>query len=187
MARLGCKACIDKTPFPVTPVLDWFHISMRVRYLEQIAKGLHTKSETEHHTKSLLSKLTTTLRWCYWHASFEKAEGKIRQALVLCRIIVTETPMFESSLRLLDFRLRDLWKYIESNRPAMIAYGRRQNAGQPISTAMAESAVNQVINARMCKRQQMQWTPCGAHLLAQARCAVIIMTSRRSYRHTTKR
>jgi CHASE2 domain-containing sensor protein len=38
---------------------------------------------------------------------------------------------------------------------------------------MAESAVNQVINARMCKRQQMRWTPRGAHLLAQVRCAVL--------------
>ena len=38
---------------------------------------------------------------------------------------------------------------------------------------MAESAVNQVLNARMCKRQHMRWTPRGAHLLAQVRCAVI--------------
>jgi len=38
---------------------------------------------------------------------------------------------------------------------------------------MAESAVNQVISARMCKCQQMQWTPRGAHLLAQVRCAAI--------------
>ena len=38
---------------------------------------------------------------------------------------------------------------------------------------MAESAVNQVINARMCKRQQMRWTPRGAHCLAQVRCAVL--------------
>jgi CHASE2 domain-containing sensor protein len=38
---------------------------------------------------------------------------------------------------------------------------------------MAESAVNQVINARMCKRQQMRVTPRGAHLLAQVRCAVL--------------
>ena len=120
---IGLQGLHRQMPFPVTPVLDWFHISMRVRYLEQIAKGLHTKSETEHHTKSLLSKLTTKLRWCYWHASFDKAESKIRQALVLCRIIIAETPMSETSLRLLDFRLRDLWAYIESNKPAMIAYG----------------------------------------------------------------
>jgi hypothetical protein len=36
---------------------------------------------------------------------------------------------------------------------------------------MAESAGNQVINSRMCKRQQMRWTARGAHLLAQ--CGVL--------------
>jgi hypothetical protein len=39
--------------------------------------------------------------------------------------------------------------------------------------AMAESAMNQVLNARMCNSQQMRWTPRGVHLLAQVRCAVI--------------
>jgi hypothetical protein len=41
---------------------------------------------------------------------------------------------------------------------------------------MAESAVNQVnqvLNHRMCKRQRMRWSPRGAHLLAQVRCAVV--------------
>jgi hypothetical protein len=33
--------------------------------------------------------------------------------------------------------------------------------------------MNQVVNARICKCQQMRWTPRGAHLLAQVRCAVI--------------
>jgi hypothetical protein len=33
--------------------------------------------------------------------------------------------------------------------------------------------VKQVINQRMCKRQQMRWSPQGVHLLAQWRCAVI--------------
>ncbi|KAF3995896.1 hypothetical protein HAV38_21530, partial [Glaciimonas immobilis] len=113
------------------------------------------------------------LRWCFWHASFEKAEDKIRQALVLCRIIVAETPAFEESLRHLDYRLRDLWMYIEGNKTSLVAYAKRQKENKPISTAMAESAVNQIINARMCKRQQMRWAPRGAHLLAQVRCAVI--------------
>jgi hypothetical protein len=32
-----------------------------------------------------------------------------------------------------------------------------------------ESTVNQVITKRFCKRQQMQWTKRGAHLLLQTR------------------
>jgi hypothetical protein len=43
-----------RLPFPTQPILDWFHISMRVRYLEQIASGLTAGSETEWATKRLL-------------------------------------------------------------------------------------------------------------------------------------
>ena len=38
---------------------------------------------------------------------------------------------------------------------------------------MEESAVNQVLNHRMCEGQQMRWSSWGANLLAQVRCAVI--------------
>ena len=66
-----------------------------------------------------------------------------------------------------------MFAYLKSNHGSTIAYGKHYREHKPISTAMAESAVNQVINARMCKRQHMRWTPRGAHLLAQVRCAVI--------------
>jgi hypothetical protein len=36
-----------------------------------------------------------------------------------------------------------------------------------------ESAVNQVISKRMVKRQQMRWTPRGAHLLLQVRTRIL--------------
>ena len=38
-----------------------------------------------------------------------------------------------------------------------------------ISTGFVESTVNQVISKRFCKKQQMQWTKRGAHLLLQTR------------------
>ena len=52
-------------------------------------------------------------------------------------------------------------------------YGERQRAGEAISTAFTESAVNQVIAKRMVKKQQMRWTPRGAHLLLQVRTRVL--------------
>jgi hypothetical protein len=93
--------------------------------------------------------------------------------LFFCRFIVPATPKYKESLELLDDRVRDFFAYLQSNKATLAAYGKRHHAGKLISTAMAESAVNQAINARMCKRQQMRWTPRGAHLLAQVRCAVI--------------
>ncbi len=51
--------------------------------------------------------------------------------------------------------------------------GPAQRAGEAISTAFTESAVNQVIARRMVKEQQMRWTPRGAHLLLQVRIRVL--------------
>jgi hypothetical protein len=44
--------------------------------------------------------------------------------------------------------------------------------------ALAESTVNAVISKRFAKRQQMQWTPRGAHLLLQTRTRALDGTLR---------
>jgi hypothetical protein len=51
--------------------------------------------------------------------------------------------------------------------------GERDKVGEAISTAFTESTVNQVISERMVKKQQMRWTPRGAHLLLQVRTRVL--------------
>lgn len=160
-------------PFPSTPVLDWFHISMKIRHLEQSVQGLRANTETERATRNLLAADLDRIRWCLWHNNASKLDKTLRKILVLCRIVVAETPGFEKTLKSIDYGIRDVLTYVLRNADKPVAYGLRYRKGQSISSAMAESAVNQVINARMCKRQQMRWTPRGAHLLAQVRCAIL--------------
>jgi hypothetical protein len=45
--------------------------------------------------------------------------------------------------------------------------------GETISTAFVESTINQVVSTRFVKKQQMQWTLRGAHLLLQTRTKVL--------------
>ena len=59
--------------------------------------------------------------------------------------------------------------YLESNARYLVNYGRRHRKGLPISSAIAESAVNQVVSFRFAKKKQMRWSDEGAHLLAQVR------------------
>jgi hypothetical protein len=59
--------------------------------------------------------------------------------------------------------------YIAANKPFIPNYGDRYRHGETISTAFAESTVNQVVSRRMVKQHQMRWTPRGAHLLLQVR------------------
>ncbi len=63
-----------------------------------------------------------------------------------------------------DFHLR-------SNARFLVNYGARYRKGLPISSAIAESAVNQVVSTRMAKGQQMRWCDEGAHNLALVRVA----------------
>ncbi len=57
----------------------------------------------------------------------------------------------------------------------VLPLGRRLDPTRPetISSSFVESAVNQVISKRMVKKQQMRWTPRGAHLLLQIRTRVL--------------
>ena len=70
--------------------------------------------------------------------------------------------------RLVEFR-----GYLSANAAEIPNYGERRRCGEPVSSAIAESTVNQVISKRMVKKQQMRWSPRGAHLLLQLRTRVL--------------
>lgn len=146
---------------------------MRVRYLEQIVKGMRVTTESEKAARRVLISRIAKLRWCFWHGKREQAMDRMQGILIICRVIIPETPGVAESRAQLDYRTRELVEYVEAKGGSTINHGARHRQRKPVSTATAESAVNQVINQRMCKRQQMRWSPKGVHLLAQARCALI--------------
>jgi len=67
----------------------------------------------------------------------------------------------------------ELLQYLKNNAESLPDYGRRYRAGERISSAFVESAVNQIIDKRMSNSQQMRWSPESAHLLLQVRIRVI--------------
>jgi hypothetical protein len=56
-----------------------------------------------------------------------------------------------------------------NNRHLIPNYGERYRHGEAIATGFVESTVNEVVSKRFCKKQQMQWSKEGAHLLLQTR------------------
>lgn len=77
------------------------------------------------------------------------------------------------STRKLRQVIKELYTYIDRNRAFIPNYGERYRNGERISRGFVESAVNQVISKRMVKKQQMQWSRRGAHLLLQVRTRVL--------------
>jgi hypothetical protein len=69
--------------------------------------------------------------------------------------------------------LDEFGTYIDDNAGAIVNYGERRRCGVRISTGFVESTINQRIAKRFVKKQQMRWTPRGAHLLLQVRVHVL--------------
>jgi hypothetical protein len=60
-----------------------------------------------------------------------------------------------SWLQRVNQHLSELLSYRNANADSLPNYGARYRAGQAISTAFAESAVNAIVAKRMLKKQQM--------------------------------
>lgn len=108
------------------------------------------------------------LKWFCWHGNVFRALQSLGDLLFDLDV---ERPPAEQ-VRLLK-AVHEFDNHLRANASRIPNYGERYRAGEVISTAFAESAVNQVVSKRMVKKQQMRWTPRGAHLLLQVRTRVL--------------
>ena len=159
----------------VTPeaehVLDWFHIAMRLTVLEQYARGVAHHDEKEG--ARLLRELERT-KWLLWHGNQCRAQQHADDLRDDVKALEMDYPHLGKFAR----SAQEFAVYIRSNSGSLINYGERFRAGERISSAMAESTVNAVVSKRFAKRQQMQWTRRGAHLLLQTRTRALDGTLR---------
>ena len=146
-------------------ILDWFHITMRLTVMLQMAKGLGAKGSE---SRVIALKELERIKWFLWH-------GNVFQALEtvddLFMDFDTENPTAKEKTLLK--KLEEFDTYIRNNAGFIPNYGERWRYGETISTAFVESTVNQVISKRMVKKQQMRWSKQGAHLLLQVRTRVL--------------
>jgi hypothetical protein len=157
--------------------LDWFHITMRITVMTNMATSLRPPPpdpDLELTTETATKLITEVredlerLRWFLWHGNIVRALHTIEGITV---DLETLNPGDEPSKLLTAAREFDT--YLRANAGEIPNYGERYRAGETISSSLAESAVNQVISKRMVKKQQMRWTPRGAHLLLQVRTRVL--------------
>jgi hypothetical protein len=147
-------------------ILDWFHLTMRLTGLGQFGKGL---AQCEAVLGGQIQDQMERLKWSLWHGQVDKALGKIDD------LKTSIEPFSETYARFpqLVKALSQLRTYIVNNRHLIPNYGERYRNGQAIATGFVESTVNEVVSKRFCKKQQMQWSKEGAHLLLQTRVRVL--------------
>ena len=139
-----------------------FGTVMKLTVFGQYGKGL---GQCEAVLGEAVRDKIERLKWSLWHGQVDKALGKIDD------LESAIEPFSETYARFspLVKALSELRTYIVNNRHLIPNYGERYRHGEAIATGFVESTVNEVVSKRFCKKQQMQWSKEGAHLLLQTR------------------
>jgi hypothetical protein len=156
-------------------VLDWFHITMRITVLRQFAQGLENYDEQAG--QDMLHGLRR-IKWHLWHGNGYRARDEIADLQINTEGLETDYPNMRKFLTGID----EFQAYITSNSASLINYGERYRSGERISSAFVEATVNAVISKRFAKKQQMQWSRTGAHLLLQTRTQTLDGSLRSTFR-----
>jgi len=147
-------------------LIDWFHITMRLTVLQQQTKALH---EERPAMGAEVSKQLESVKHLLWHGNAEEGLERLGDLLLdLSLIQAHSAPAKKVSDGVTEFET-----YIRNNCEFIPNFGERYRNGETISTAFVESTINQVVSRRFVKKQSMQWTLRGAHLLLQTRTKVL--------------
>jgi hypothetical protein len=155
--------------------LDWFHLALRLTVLSQYTKGLAHHCPVE--ALALQSRLER-IKWRLWHGDTDVALSRAGELAADVVSLNSDYPGLQRFAK----AAASLVTYIEKNAAAIPNYGERRRYAEPISTAFVESTVNLVVGKRFAKKQQMQWSKAGAHLLLQTRTQTLDDTLRETFR-----
>lgn len=159
------EKAVDGSVRPLKRILDWFHIAMKFRAIEQSAQKFPTLLAPNGRP---IKEEIASAKWLTWHGKGSEAVERIKSIHDMCGLVPED-----SAHRALWWNLRGTYWYLESNSKYLVNYGWRYRRGMPISSSIAESAVNEVVSLRCAKKRQMRWTDEGAHLLVQVRVAAL--------------
>lgn len=156
-------------------ILGWFHISMRLRPIEQMAaKVAAALDDCEPDIAAFVREKLPNVRHQMWNGQWRPAIARMRTIYQgTCEAATRIGAAAGEHLQRFRKHLQDLRDYLVSNQKSLTNYAHAYRNGLRISSASAESGMSHVINQRMGKRQPMCWTAEGAHLLLQVRCAVL--------------
>lgn len=156
------KRLASMLPQPVTHILDWFHISMKVQPIAQLA------STAPKHLSSFESRVER-MRWRLWNGQASRALSLISKV----RRDLSRDTVPSIWAHRADKLLETLQVYIRRNKGSVVNYAERYRDGKRVSTAPAEASVNRLVAKRFVKKQQMRWSRTGAHYLLKVRGSVL--------------
>ena len=170
----GLRALLSNAGVTEPPILDWFHIAMRLRHTKLTAANLSTDNPAQVTAKAAIVAEVDRLHWRIWNGKAKNAQRSIKRIRKVMHVFKGETSQSAKGVapRKLWHALHAVDKYLKGQATWLVNYAQRYRAGQRVGTSITEGTANFLVNRRMSKSQQMRWSRRGADLLLQVRCAV---------------
>jgi hypothetical protein len=170
----GLRCILATVGITTPPILDWFHIAMRMQHAARAASGLSTDSPDRVNAKAVIVAEVERLRWRIWNGKAKNAQRSIYRIRKVMHAFNGER-----SHRTKGVWSRKLWsallavdRYFSGQSAWLVNYAERQRAGLRVGTSITEGTASFLVNRRMNKAQQMRWSRRGGDLLLKVRCAV---------------
>jgi len=156
------------------PILDWFHIAMRLHHTKLAAANLPTDDPNRAKAKATIVAEVERLHWRIWNGKAKNAQRSIKRIRKVMHAFKGERRRGAkgAASRKLWHALHAIDKYLRGQAAWLVNYAKRYRAGERVGTSITEGTANFLVNRRMNKSQQMRWSQRGADLLLQVRCAV---------------
>src|SRR5271156_397620 len=170
----GLRRILADAGIAELPILDWFHIAMRLQHLKQIASTLSTDNPARVVAKAVIVEEVERLRWRIWNGKAKDAQRSMERNRKVMHVFKGEREHRRTgvSSRKLWRALHEVDNYLCSQSIWLVNYAERYRAGLRVGSSITEGTANFLVNRRMNKSQQMRWSRRGADLLLQVRCAV---------------
>ena len=164
-------------PQPAKHILDWLHIAMKLRPIEQTSKWLARLLPPDEQEEFLED--IATVRWRLWNGQTQRAIDLIDRLFHDLKADEQGNPVVVP----LRGGLLILRTYIEQNRGSIASYGARYREGKRIASTAAEASVNNLVARRMAadalvgkrskpassgSRRPCQWRSCRTSRLSAA-------------------
>jgi hypothetical protein len=173
----GCaslRAVLANVGVTKPPILDWFHIAMRLQHAKLAAANLSTDKPDRVAAKAMIVAEVERLHWRIWNGKAKNAQRSIKRIRKVMHVFKGEHSQGAKGVasRKLWHALHAVDKYLRGQAAWLVNYAERYRAGLRVGTSITEGTANFLVNRRMNKSQQMRWSRNGADLLLQVRCAV---------------
>jgi hypothetical protein len=128
------KRVPEAMPKPITHIIDWFHIAMKIQPMQQIADHIVRLQPNPVDALSTIDRDIRAVKWRLWHGRVDRA---IRDMDQLLAKLLGSPQLSEFSTARLHSLGGQLLTYIRSNRGAIVDYGKRHRAGLRVATTLA--------------------------------------------------